>query len=226
MGSNTNIVVVEIHILIGEDPMNINRIIRKSLPVKGFRLGKATLIFDKLIHIPIYRRRGSRPIYPVYKRRGAIYDTRKSRTRRHTAGWNRSEKSLGRCAIRLNIFSTISDCRSTPTLLRVWATKPEWSCEDYTVSGRLKPASWRWWTGLVNLKSPILNPQILQRNLKIKAGTIISILHVGYCPISNYPLYCYSVVKVSVFMLYDLFYEWRKKCGSIFYFSHLYYLPF
>jgi len=87
MGSNTDIMVVEIHSLIREDPMNINMIIRKSLPVKGFRLGKATLIFDRLIHIPIYPRRGSRPICPVCKRRGATYDTREPRTWRHTAGW-------------------------------------------------------------------------------------------------------------------------------------------
>jgi transposase len=87
MGSNTDIMGVEIHILIREDPININSIIRKSLLVKGYKFGRAELIFGRVIRIPIHPRKGSRPICPACKRRGAIYDTRPPRSWRHNAGW-------------------------------------------------------------------------------------------------------------------------------------------
>ncbi len=54
---------VKIQQIIREDPMYIESIMRKYLPVKGFKLGRAKLIFDKLIHIPVYTRRGSQFIW-------------------------------------------------------------------------------------------------------------------------------------------------------------------
>ena len=57
MGSNTYNRVVEIHNPIREDSMNVNRIIRKSLPVKDFRFGEVTLVFVKLIYVSVHPRR-------------------------------------------------------------------------------------------------------------------------------------------------------------------------
>lgn len=67
--------------------MHIESIIKKSLNIKGFKLGKAHLLFHKVHTCPILSRKNSRPHCPVCGRCGPVYDTQPVRTWRHIAGW-------------------------------------------------------------------------------------------------------------------------------------------
>ena len=57
------------------------------MPLKGFKLGKAKLILDKILMIPILPRKNGRPICPVCGKRGPTYDTQPVRSWRHLAGF-------------------------------------------------------------------------------------------------------------------------------------------
>lgn len=55
--------------------------------MKGFKLGKAKLVFDKLLLVPILPRKNSRPICPICGMKGPVYDTLRKRSWRHIAGF-------------------------------------------------------------------------------------------------------------------------------------------
>ncbi|MBL7191630.1 transposase [bacterium] len=86
-GAITDIIGVSISIIIRGGLIQIETIIRKTLPLKGFKLSKAKLILDKILLINIIPRKNGRPICPVCGKRGPIYDTQPVRSWRHLAGF-------------------------------------------------------------------------------------------------------------------------------------------
>lgn len=110
------------------------------MPLKGFKLGKDQLLFDKLIHLTIFPRKNCRPICPLCGRKGSTYDSQKPPSWRHLSYFNfhilieyaprRIQCKRCHTIVTEDIPWSIGKCQLTKSLfyqLALWARELSWS---------------------------------------------------------------------------------------------------